>query len=67
MSESKEKENPMRADEVWQMLGVGRNTLYEWCRQGLIPHKRVGRVILFPPRKRLLEWLENKDEGGMMQ
>ena len=27
------------------MLGIGRSTLYEWCDQGLIPHKRVGGRI----------------------
>lgn len=49
----------MRAEEVREMLGgIGKNTLYEWCRQGRIPHKRVGRVILFS-RIRLQEWLDN--------
>lgn len=36
----------MRADEARRMLGIGRNTLYSWCDEKLIPHKRVGRVIL---------------------
>ena len=48
----------MRADEVRRLLKIGRNTLYEWCEQGIIPHKRVNRVILFS-RKRIQEWLEN--------
>ena len=54
------------------MLGIGRNTLYEWCDQGLIPHKRVGGRIdeitgehrrgrLLFSERRLLEWLENKN------
>ena len=66
MSEKQNAENPIRAEEVLQMLPIGRNTLYSWCQKGLIPHKRVGGVILFPPRKRLLEWIENKNknEGG---
>jgi len=50
----------MRADEVRQMLGIGRNTLYNWCELGIIPHKRVGRVILFS-RKRIQEWLDNNE------
>jgi len=58
MSAMKEQENPiMRASEVRKMLNIGKNTLYEWCSQNLIPHKRVGRVILFS-RKRVEEWLE---------
>ncbi len=62
----------LQASEVWPMLGIGRNTLYEWCDQGLIPHKRVGGRIdeitgehrrgrlLFSERC-LLEWLENRE------
>jgi len=62
----------LQASEVWPMLGIGRNTLYEWCDQGLIPHKRVGGRIdeitgerrkgrlLFSERL-ILEWLENRD------
>ena len=64
MKVGKQKDNPvMRADEVRRMLRIGRNTLYAWCAQGIIPHKRVGRVILFP-RKRLQEWLDNKENQG---
>jgi excisionase family DNA binding protein len=50
----------MRADEVRQMLGIGKNTLYNWCELDIIPHKRVGRVILFS-RKRIQEWLDNNE------
>ncbi len=54
----------MRADEVRRLLGnIGRNTLYEWVNQGLIPHKRVGGVILFS-RRRLQEWLESEEKDG---
>ena len=53
------------------MLGIGRNTLYEWCDQGLVPHKRVGGKIdeatgerrrgrILFSEKRILEWLENR-------
>ncbi len=62
----------LQAREVWPMLGIGRNTLYEWCDQGLIPHKRVGGRIdeitgecrggrLLFSERRLLEWLENRE------
>ena len=65
MSENENAENLMKANEVWPMLGISKNTLYEWCRQGLIPHRRINKRILFPPRHRLLEWVENRcKEGG---
>ncbi len=58
------KENPvMRAQEVRRMLGIGRNTLYNWCELGIIPHKRIGRVILFS-RRRIQEWLDNSENKG---
>ena len=65
MDEREQEVNPvMRADEVQQLLKIGRNTLYEWCERGTIPCKRAGRLIFFS-RKRILAWLENRDnEGG---
>ena len=60
------------ADEVRSMLGVGRNTLYLWCAQGLVPHKRVGGTIdettgelhggrILFSEKRILEWIEDRE------
>jgi len=65
MRVGKQKDNwAMRAPEVRAMLRIGRNTLYRWCELDMIPHKRVGRVILFS-RERIREWLEkNENEGG---
>ncbi|MBU2535446.1 MAG: helix-turn-helix domain-containing protein [Chloroflexi bacterium] len=60
-SQIKNEENPvMRADEVRQILGIGKNTIYTWANEGKIPCKRVGRIIIFS-RKRFNEWLENMD------
>ena len=65
MSVNEKEHNPvMRAAEARQILGIGRNTFYEWCRLDLIPHKRVGRLIIIS-RKRFNDWLENKNEGGL--
>jgi len=62
---TKKQEEPwaMRADEVQRMLHIGKNTLYEWCERDVIPHKRVGRIILFP-RRRIMEWLEKPNSAG---
>ena len=35
-------------DEVATILGIGRNTAYEVCRNGEIPTIRVGGRILIP-------------------
>ena len=63
MDERKQEENPvMRADEVIRILGIGKNTFYEWCRLNRIPHKHVGRLIIIS-RKSFNDWLESNDEG----
>jgi excisionase family DNA binding protein len=28
---------------------ISKNTLYEWLREGRVPHLKVGRKILLPP------------------
>ncbi len=52
----------MRADDIRRMLHIGRNTLYNWVEQGLIPYKKVGHILLFS-RKAINIWLESKNEG----
>ena len=67
MDSGEKAENPiMRADEVRKMLGIGRNTLYDWCARDVIPHRQVGRLILFS-RKRIQEWIENNENKGGIQ
>lgn len=62
----------LSAKKVRAKLGIGKNTLYQWCKQGLIPHKRVGGKIdettgelcggrILFSEKRVLEWIENRD------
>ncbi len=62
----------LNAKEVCAMLGIGKNTLYEWCEQGLIPHKRVGGKIdettgelhggrILFSENIILKWIENRD------
>jgi excisionase family DNA binding protein len=64
MKMNENNEGPyIRANEVQKMLKVGRNKIYEWCKQNKIPHKRVDRIILFS-RKRIQEWIENKEGEG---
>ncbi len=62
----------LNAEEARLLLGIGRNTLYQWCERGLIPHRRVGGKVdeitgelhggrlLFSERL-IMEWLENRD------
>ena len=56
----------MTAREVWQMLRIGKNTLYELVRQNKIPYKHIGHQLRFS-RRRIDEWMDDQDnanEGG---
>jgi excisionase family DNA binding protein len=44
------------ADEVAELLGVNRKTIYEAASRGDIPHRRLGRRLIFE-RGSVLAWL----------
>ena len=46
-TETNDPADVMTADEVAEYLGVDRNTVYEYAARGAIPHKRLGKRILF--------------------
>jgi excisionase family DNA binding protein len=46
----------LTADEVADLLGVNRKTIYEAASRGDIPHRRLGRRLIFE-REAVLRWL----------
>ncbi len=46
----------LSTDEAAALLGVSKWLLLQETRRGHIPHKRIGRRLLYS-RQRLLEWL----------
>jgi excisionase family DNA binding protein len=46
----------MDADEVAAFLGVDRNTVYDYAGRGEIPHRRLGKRLLFS-RSAIVAWL----------
>lgn len=53
----------LTADEVAELLSVGRSTVHDWARAGALPAYRVGRVVRFDPD--LLErWLDGHLVGN---
>ncbi|MEJ7602402.1 MAG: helix-turn-helix domain-containing protein [Kofleriaceae bacterium] len=46
----------MRAEELAKFLGVNRKTVYVYAVRGLIPHRRLGRRIVFS-RSQVVGWL----------
>lgn len=49
----------MSVDEIAELLGVNRNTVYDAAGRGEIPHRRLGRRLIFS-RVAVLEWLHGK-------
>jgi excisionase family DNA binding protein len=52
------------ADEAATMLGVSRWTLYSAANRREVPHRRLGRRMLFS-RRALLLWLEGASLRGV--
>jgi putative molybdopterin biosynthesis protein len=40
-------ENPLTVDEVAKILRVSRQTIYVLCKEGKIPHFKVGSKLRF--------------------
>jgi excisionase family DNA binding protein len=49
----------LNVDQVAELLGLGRNTVYEAAGRGEIPHRRIGRRLIFS-RAAVMEWLQEK-------
>jgi excisionase family DNA binding protein len=47
----------MTADEVAAFLGVDRNTVYEYAARGTIPHRRLGKRMLFHRGALVAGWI----------
>lgn len=53
----------LTADEAAALLGVSRWTLYSAANRHEVPHRRLGRRMLFS-RRALLVWLEGASLRG---
>jgi excisionase family DNA binding protein len=49
----------LTADEVADLLRVNRKTIYEAAQRGEIPHRRLGRRLVFE-RGAVLAWLRQE-------
>ena len=55
----------LTASELADQIGISKFRLYELCREGAIPHIRLGRSVRFDPHT-VLAWLHGggTSEGG---
>lgn len=42
------------AKELAKILGIPKSSIWRYCREGTLPHYRLGRLILFDLREVLL-------------
>jgi excisionase family DNA binding protein len=49
----------MRPREAAKALGISERLLWEWTNKGVVPHVRLGKVILYPVDS-LREWLKEQ-------
>ena len=59
---ARRNEDIMNASEVALFLGLGRNSVYDAVGRGEIPHRRVGRRLIFS-RSALVAWLDRSTIG----
>jgi excisionase family DNA binding protein len=62
--EAPDRGDVISADEAATMLGVSRWTLYSAANRREVPHRRLGRRMLFS-RRALLLWLEGASLRGV--
>lgn len=48
------------AEEAAELIGVSRNSLFAAAKRGEVPHRRIGRRVLWS-RKALQAWLAHED------
>ena len=53
----------MSADEVAALLRLDRKTVYDYAGRGVIPHRRIGKRMLFS-RVALVQWLGSCSKGS---
>lgn len=53
----------LNVQEVAELLGVKKFTIYQWTSQGFIPYVKVGKLVRFNVDT-VIKWLSEKETGG---
>ena len=53
----------LSVEQVAALLKLGKNTVYDAANRGEIPHRRVGRRLIFS-RVAVMEWLQGKEPAN---
>lgn len=65
------EERFLTMEEVGNLIGLDRSTIYNWKRQGLLPHYKIGKRAVRFKLAEVLQWMETQkretsrcDKGG---
>jgi len=53
----------LKPDEVAELLGVEKCTIYQWTHQGFIPHVKLGNRVRFRPNA-IEKWITDMSTNG---
>ncbi len=53
----------LNAQEIADLLGVKKSTIYQWTHQGFIPYVKVGKLVRFKPDV-VMKWLSDMETKG---
>ena len=53
----------LNVQEIADLLGVKKSTIYQWTSQGFIPHVKIGKLVQFNVDS-VMKWLNETETGG---
>ena len=53
----------LNVQEVAELLGVKKSTIYQWIHQGFIPHVKIGKLVRLKPDV-VMKWLSDMETKG---
>jgi excisionase family DNA binding protein len=59
-------EKLLSPENICEILGIEKSTLYAWTSRGLIPFIKVNGLLRFRESE-LLRWLKSKERGAIME
>jgi len=58
-------EKLLTPENVCEILGIEKSTLYSWTRRELIPHVKVNGLLRFREAE-IAKWLKMKERGNII-
>ena len=53
----------LNAQEIADLLGVKKSTIYQWTHQGFIPHVKIGKLVRFKVNT-VVNWVNERETKG---